>query len=1197
MARQEKKQNSTVLMPSNKKIKMCNNKDADMGNGVMERINKRKPIDMERQCSVFENDEPRRKRMDSSCLPEFHINVFKDLASADSSVREAAVESIVTELQEVQKEYHRLKDMDLVECGLKLEAQMDDGLDNCAPSLRYALRRMIYGVSSSREYVRQGFALGLTTLVAKIPSIKVDSLLKLIVNLLDVSSSMKGQDVKDCLLGRLFAYGALARSDRLANEWLVDKDTLHIKGFTSAVISLARKKRYLQEPAVSIILEIVDKLPAEALLDHILEAPGITQWFQEAVDVGNPDALLLALKIREKIPIDSTSFGNLLPNPFNSSKLFSADYLSSIVNCVKESTYCQPRIHSLWPFLVNTLLPDAIIEEIAKNVQCFCEVVIEGSLLVSSHDRKHLAFDIMLLLLPRLPSSFIPIVLSYKLIKCLIDVLSTKDSWLYKVVRRFLKELLDWVQNDDVRRVAVIVAFQKHSNGKFDCITKTRTIRDLMAKFKTETGCMLIVENLNNLFLDEGHVDDSEISSIEEYDSIGLVDDADFLKGWIIESLPGVLKHLKSDPEAKFRVQKEILKFLAVQGLFSASFFNEVFSFELEEKFRWPKAITSSALCRMCIEKLQSLLANVHKVSESRSLANGLQNDLCCYFTRLFRTLYNIPSVLPFRTLNDEDEQAVEKLLEMESKLYKEERNCDLNIDANKLHALRCMLILLLLQVLLRPREFSDAASKLIICCKNVSAACCDLSSNGEDDLDSDPATELTDVLVDTLVSLPPRSSAPIRSAIEQVFRYFCGNVTDDGLMRMLRIIKKDARHPEADSEDDDDDDEDANNLGAEEEEDVDEAESNGESDDSEALVGADEDDEELNEASDDSDGGMDDEAMFRMDAYIAEIFKHKAGGETAQSQLVLLKFRVLSLLEIYLLENQGKPQVLTVYSNLAQSFVDLDTSESSEQLGQRIWGILQRKILKEKKLPADGTMQLSVLESLLEKNLKLASKSFKIKKSTTTLSKKELLASLNRRKLIGSLARDSTYWILKIIEARSYSESELKGVYGILKCTLVQYFESKRSGITPAFVKEIFRRHPRIRQRLLGSLLRKCSSAKSDFRRVEALDLVIEVLKSLVPMTCNRSNRHASKKILKRHLRILGRLIKMLVTRMPETKSKKTEVHKFCGKIFRMISTQGLTKAFLRCLGPDAHAACESQLGPLLLNFERNIVETHMAH
>lgn len=134
----------------------------------------------------------------------------------------------------------------------------------------------------------------------------------------------------------------------------------------------------------------------------------------------------------------------------------------------------------------------------------------------------------------------------------------------------------------------------------------------------------------------------------------------------------------------------------------------------------------------------------------------------------------------------------------------------------------------------------------------------------------------------------------------------------------MLRVIKKDlklARHHEAGTDDEDEDDDDF--LGIEEAEESDEAEtgetaeSDEQTDDSEAVGGMETISIELPEASDDdSDSGMDDDAMFRMDMYLARIFKERknqAGGETAQSQLVLFKLRVLSLLEIYLHENPGK--------------------------------------------------------------------------------------------------------------------------------------------------------------------------------------------------------------------------------------------------------------------------------------------------
>lgn len=153
-----------------------------------------------------------------------------------------------------------------------------------------------------------------------------------------------------------------------------------------------------------------------------------------------------------------------------------------------------------------------------------------------------------------------------------------------------------------------------------------------------------------------------------------------------------------------------------------------------------------------------------------------------------------------------------------------------------------------------------------------------------------------------------------------QVFKYFCNDVTDDGLLRMLRVIKKDlkpARRKDGDSEDGSDD-EDDDLLDIEEAEESDEADilDSGESgamiDDSEAAARAEASDDSGED--DDSDEDMDDEAMFRMDSYLAKMFqerKNQAGGDTAHAQLVLFKLRVLSLLEIYLHENPGNIQPL----------------------------------------------------------------------------------------------------------------------------------------------------------------------------------------------------------------------------------------------------------------------------------------------
>ncbi|RZC44084.1 hypothetical protein C5167_037031 [Papaver somniferum] len=1159
----------------------------------MERRKKRKQMDKERHKTEEKKVKVPKVQANtdassSSSKPVFHISVFNDLASVDSSIREAATETLVKELRDVQKEYNLVEKKGADD---QLQAEKKHGLDNCASSLRYAIRRLIHGVSSSRECARQGFASGLTVVLKTIPDIKLDALMKLITDILEA---------KDCLLGRLFSYGAVARSGRVTEEWISNNDTPYVKEFTGLVIALASKKRYLREPAVS--------LPVVALSSHVVEAPGMMEWFKDAMEVGNPEALLLALKLREKISSDIDVFGGLLPQPFSPNKMFTADHLNSLVSCFKESTFCQPQIHSLWPVLINVLLPDTLTqpedvtsssspskkhkrsrksssseEEVAKNLRCFYEIVVEGSLLLSSHDRKNLAFSIVLLLLPRLPASCIQIVFSHKLVHCLMDILSTQSAWLYKSAQCFLKEIADWVKNDDDRRIAVIVALQKHSNGRFDCITRTRTVKDLVGEFKSESGCMVFVQNLVSMFVDEGAAseepsdqsqttdDNSDMGSIEDRDSAQMRDQ-DSLKNWVIDSLPRVIKDLTLDTDAKFRVRKEILKFLAIQGLFSASLGCEVTSFELQEKFKWPKVATSIALRRLCIEQLQLLLANTQKGEasssqkevDSPSLSSVSEpNDLGLYFMRFLSTLCNIPSISIFRPLNEEDGKAFKKLQEMETRLSQEEKNTGPRKDADKLRALRYLLIQLLLHILLRPEEFFEAAFQLVICCQKSYPSPDFLESGEEDDVMDDsetPEPEVFDVLVDALLSLLPQSSPPLRLAVEQV----------------IRKDLKPVRHQAADSDDEDDDEEEdffnieeAEDDGEDEDEVEETVDSDDSADDSEVVArikaAA---SKELADNSDDSDSGIDDDAMFRMDSYLVKIFKEKknqlAGGETAKSQLVSFKLR--------------NPQVVTVYSYLARAFVSPHSSHGNNQFDQRIWGILQKKILKSKEYPKGENIQFSILESLLSGSLRLAAKPFKKKNSSVDVSNKKQEASLARHKMVTSLAQQATFWLLKIIHAGNYSKSELEKVVELFQHVFVEYLDSKKSGLKPDFVKEVFQRQTWLGHKLFKFILEKCVGAKSEFRQTQALAVFAVMLKSLVSKKNGEYESPLGEDLIAQ-MPLLAELIWKLITNMPKKQSWRAQVRCSCAKIFKVISMLNVVKEFLKALSKEATDASESHL------------------
>ena len=72
------------------------------------------------------------------------MDVFRNLSSTDARIRAAATLTLVKELQEVQKFYEQSGTKGNDDGDLKLEAAKD------APTMRYAIRWLIHGISSSR---------------------------------------------------------------------------------------------------------------------------------------------------------------------------------------------------------------------------------------------------------------------------------------------------------------------------------------------------------------------------------------------------------------------------------------------------------------------------------------------------------------------------------------------------------------------------------------------------------------------------------------------------------------------------------------------------------------------------------------------------------------------------------------------------------------------------------------------------------------------------------------------------------------------------------------------------------------------------------------------------------------------------------------------------------------------------------------
>jgi len=260
------------------------------------------------------------------------------------------------------------------------------------------------------------------------------------------------------------------------------------------------------------------------------------------------------------------------------------------------------------------------------------------------------------------------------------------------------------------------------------------------------------------------------------------------------------------------------------------------------------------------------------------------------------------------------------------------------------------------------------------------------------------------------------------------------------------------------------------------------------------------------------------------------------------------------------------------IYSYLVRAFVKYYSAQEKKnqlkQLGLRIRGILQKKIFKAKDYPKGDDIALASLEPLLEKSLRSASRS--------------------PDKDISSLAQASIFWLLKIIQSRNFDKSELERVVELFKHTLVDYFESKKCRLKSGFLKEVIRRHPWIGHDLFGFLLEKCGAAKSEFRRIEALEIVDCVMKSWTPSTKGEdASSKSSSKLLKKHLSTLCDLIQVLLSRLPEKQSRRAEARRFCTRALTTVSVLNLKKPFLKALKPETLSLCESHLENAFLRFK----------
>ncbi|CAK9219878.1 unnamed protein product [Sphagnum troendelagicum] len=1227
--------------------------DDDDDDGPQKKVTKERNYGIETKETAMEGDKAGNSEMarladsSSACPEPVGMQIYWNLSSVNACVREAAAVALAKELESDQQEFEAGgRQEGAAEEVLGAVKDVDGALKGCAPSVRYAVRRLVRGLGSARESARQGFALALTTLMCTLPVIHGDAVMQLIESILEVTSAMKGQDARDGRLGRLFAYGALVRAERVIGDATTSGQQSIAKDITQNLLMLANKKIFLREPAMIVIIELVRQVPLDAFEASVCAAPLFQEWLQREPESQNADGLLLALKLHEKIPVMMRHSCLLLPSSGILQDFFQPSHLNRLVPCLMEASVSHPRVHSVWPVLLDLLLPESVqsaqlelkkspkkskkktigpscqkdLDTMKAHLSTFWSIIVDGALLPSSHERKHLAMELVLLFLPRLPDpTFVDIVLSNTFVRCILTILSDKDTLLHKSALRCLGEIRTWAEKDDVHRVAAIMALQKSSYCKFDVLSKTSTVKILTSGLKSEANVVAFVLTLEDLFQSgESHMvtsarsgsealiegkkegdtsilmnDPKKGQGYEEQDmegsfaSVGKAGDRE--RVWILEQICALSEQTQLEPTAaRVTLFKEVLSFLVLHAIFDAK--HKEAATGKGMALKWPQLPLSERIRSLCVARLRSVLVSAQnwalaqRLNDNQLVSGGKSKEqrpqdqhvsdpanFALFVTQFCESIQRLPAVYLARPLTKDDADAVEKLRGTVSQLSSALKGVEGDDQAEKLLAMRSLLLQLLLESFLEPGSVSGSAVDLAICCRKAFPG---ISAEVTDNLqqDSNEMPPVMDVLVDIILSLLAQSSLPVRAAAEQVFKTFCGDLTRSGMENIFRIIKKgtkSVRHKPVVELDEEGSEEDDDMLGLHDDEgSEEEAGSEDDNDDEVEEVeeimghGGEHANDSMEDGGSDSEmSDMDDEAMFRIDVHLARMLKQRkaavdGGSKDVQTQLLHFKFRVLSLLELFLQKHPGSPLALIAMPGLLQAFVgtirQLGTANGDSQLVDRIEQILRSKLLKSKKYPSKEEVQIPAAKELLKKTLKLAARSMTLR--------------------VRTLAQACALWVLKVLQGSTTDAEDIDAdVLQILAMSLEDSFVQKKSRLSVAFFRNIFQQHPWLGRAVLGQLIDKCGNARSEFFKREAMHMVTEILRRNMGKDKKAGHCPIIADVLQPFLPTLSGVLLSLVQKPPVKKEYKSEAFKFCYTSIEALRTLYPSKPLSALLDTEA--------------------------
>ncbi|KAJ3284320.1 DNA-directed DNA polymerase [Rhizoclosmatium sp. JEL0117] len=1089
------------------------------------------------------------------------LQLYWDLASLDASVRLTAAAKLSATLKEIYKPSDK-----------SVEQVTKDTLDAAySGEIAYALKRLIRGLSSSRDGARQGFTLALAELLGLLKEDHAFSA-ALIVDLIEslnvLTASVKGQEEREMYFARIFGLHAIVQSGLLtAPQTTADQ----VSRVVTILLTCASAKSYLSLVSYDVLTKIItfgidskkDWVPA--VISSVVEAGMGTEgiWF---VIVAQEEMKKTGYKFDWK-----AVFKGSWEKP---SHILCSTHKTRLSTIFKETTSTSPKLHPIFPAVLAHVFgpsPSLTLHEFWS--------IIDESMFNSSHDRKFIGFLVFQKCLESASKEGkvdVGVLFSKSFLRCLINSLAKgEDAVLNKAAKATAKQIS--TISSSSREIGLQVVFQlmgKNGHQRFDSITRTKTVENIVSSLN-EKEVDTYVKYLMDLVV-------SGISDVADETEEESTSTSATTRMWALDQLHSLLKSPQI-PKTQSWIQR-VLQFLCVHSLFIVEKpGNGIEKIEFTPEVR-----------EYCRGRFFAGLAEVNgyslttKKDEEKKLAAGVMLNGEYWAYDLVQFIISLDGagggskkntanahVRPVHALEarslEARNMAIKEITAYRTKV------AELQSVKTPNHTLiaqyksfELLFLHVLLQVYTEPVDAVNILNELKSCADLVFSDKPALVSTpskrkmSEEDDEEEEQPNPVDVIIDILLSFLAKPSALFRGVVENVFKVFCPVLTESGLQLIFDILKAKSgvagaeelfEEGDEDEDDDEDDDDvmeiDASEVGKGDEEEDDEEDEDDENDDDDddedeadepeesveelknrlkaALGGVADDAADMNpdDAEDDDDEkSLNDEEMEAFDEKLSAIFRERKKVKTEQrdkkQQVLHFKLRVVDLIELFIKKQPANPLILSLIMPSLAVVIETADSDESRELHTKMTTLIKTKLATVKEVPPVESLEsgLALLKEIQELAAKSPSASVAGLCSAMSLLVTRSIAHSHPEGVAVTSGPSTAETpskkkkTAKVAAAPSDAAVKSSPVIQIYAASLTDFLTKKKSKVQTSLFLDLCNRHPALGLQLLPDMAECISKGdvEKGFKVVQAFNIISACLQKL-PVKENTANLAALKR------------------------------------------------------------------------------------